>query len=113
MSSREVNMFARHVFIHLKPNNVAEFARTLDQEIIPVLRKLRGFQDEIAFVVPGGTEALGISLWDRKEDADAFNRREYPRVLKVLARMVEGHPQVQTYEVSNSTFHALAARAAA
>ena len=69
-------MFARHVFMHLKPNSAGEFTRTLDQEIIPVLRKLRGFQDEIAFVVPDGTEALGISLWDRKEDADTYNRRD-------------------------------------
>ena len=79
-------MFARHVFMHLKPNSVAEFTRMLDQEIIPVLRKRRGFQDEIAFVVPGGTEAVGISLWDRKEDADAYNRRTYPQVLKALWR---------------------------
>ena len=106
-------MVARHVSMHLKPNSVAEFTRTLDQEIIPVLRKLRGFQDEIAFVVPGGTEAVGISLWDRKEDADAYNRRTYPQVLKTLARVVEGNPYIQTYEVSNSTFHKLVARAAA
>jgi len=106
-------MFARHVFMHLKPNSIVEFTRTLDQEIIPVLRKLRGFQDEIAFVAPGGTEAVGISLWDRKEDADAYNRRTYPRVLKALARVIEGNPYIQTYEVSNSTFHTLAARAAA
>jgi len=39
-------MFARHVFMHLKPNSAGEFTRTLDQEIIPVLRKLRGFQAE-------------------------------------------------------------------
>ena len=106
-------MFARHVFMHLKPNSVVEFTRKLDQEIIPVLRKLRGFQDEIAFVVPGGTEAVGISLWDRKEDADAYNRRTYPQVLKALATVVEGNPYIQIYEVSNSTFHTLAAPAAA
>lgn len=106
-------MIARHVSMHLKPNSVAEFTRTLDQEIIPVLRKLRGFQDEIAFVVPGGREAVGISLWDRKEDADAYDRQTYPQVLKALARVVEGNPSIQTYEVSNSTFHTLAARAAA
>ena len=106
-------MFARHVFMHLKPNSAGKFTRTLDQEIIPVLRKLRGFQDEIAFVAPGGREVVGISLWDRQEDADAYNRRTYPQVLKALARVGEGNPYIQTYEVSNSTFHTLAAPAAA
>ncbi len=106
-------MFARNVSMHLKPNSVAEFTRTLDQEIIPLLRKQKGFQDEITFVVPGGAEAVGISLWDQKENAEAYNRGTYPEVLRALAKVVEGTPQVQTYEVSNSTFHKIAARVAA
>jgi hypothetical protein len=106
-------MFARNVSMHLKPNSVAEFTRALDQEIIPLLRKQKGFQDEIAFVVPNGTEAFGISLWDLKESAEAYGRGTYPEVLKALAKVVEGTPQVQTYEVTNSTFHKVAARVAA
>ncbi len=106
-------MFARNVSMHLKPNAVAEFTRTLDQEIIPLLRKQKGFQDEITFVVPSGTEALGISLWDLKENADTYNRQTYPEVLRALAKVVEGTPQIQTYEVSNSTFHKIAAPSAA
>lgn len=106
-------MFARNVSMHLKPNSVAEFTRTIDQQIIPLLRKQKGFQDEIAFVAPGGLEAIGISLWDQKEDADAYNRGTYPEVLKALGKVVEGTPQVRTYEVSNSTFHKIAARVVA
>ncbi len=106
-------MFSRNVSMHLKPNSVAEFTRTFDQEIIPLLRKQKGFQDEITFVVPGGLEAIGISLWDRKENAEAYNRGTYPQVLRTLAKVVEGTPQVQTYEVCNSTFHTIAARVAA
>ena len=105
-------MFARSVHLHLKPNSVAEFARTIEKEILPLLRKQKGFQDEITFVVPGGTDAVALSLWDQKEDAEAYNRGTYPEVLKGLAKVVEGTPQVQTYEVSNSTFHKIAARAA-
>jgi len=106
-------MFARNVSIHLKPNSVAEFTRTLDQEIIPLLRRQKGFQDEITFVTANGTEAVGISLWDQKENADAYNRGSYPEAQKALAKVVEGTPQVQTYEVTNSTFHKIAARVVA
>jgi len=106
-------MFSRNVSIQLKPNSVAEFTRTLDQEIIPLLRKQKGFQDEITFVVPGGTEAVGISLWDQKENAEAYDRETYPAVLRALAKVMEGTPQMQTYEVSNSTFHKIAAHDAA
>jgi len=102
-------MFARSVSFHLKPGRAAEFTQLLDKDIIPVLRKQKGFQDEIAFVAPGGADAIGISVWDLKEDAEAYARGAYPGVLKALAKVVDGTPQVQTYDVSNSTFHKIAA----
>jgi hypothetical protein len=94
--------------MHLKSNSVGEFSRMIEKEIIPLLRKQKGFQDEITFVASEGTEALAISLWDQKENADAYTSGKYPEVLKALAKVVEGTPQVQTYEVSNSTFHTIA-----
>ena len=106
-------MFARTVNLRLKPKSVAELTQTVDKEIIPLLRKQKGFQDEITFVVPGGTEAVAISLWDQKENAEAYGRAVYPQVLKALAKVVEGTPRVQTSEVSNSTFHKIAAHATA
>jgi hypothetical protein len=106
-------MFARSVYARLKPNSAAEFAQMIENEALPVLRKQKGFQDEITFVAPGGAEAVGISLWDQKENAEAYGRGAYPEVLKLLGRLVEGTPQVRTYEVSNSTFHNIAARVAA
>ena len=102
-------MFARRVSMHLKPNSAAELTRRLDKEIIPLLRKRKGFQDEINFITTGGKFAFGISLWDRTEDAEAYNRETYPEVAKLLATVVEGTPQVETYEVSNSTFHRIPA----
>jgi len=106
-------MFARSVSFHLKPGRAPEFTRLLDKDIIPVLRKQKGFQDEIAFVAPGGADAVGISVWDLKESAETYARGAYPGVLKTLEQVVEGTPQVQTYEVSNSTFHKIAGRATA
>ena len=105
-------MFARRVSLNLKPNTKAEFAQQLDKEIIPMLRKQKGFQDEITFVVPGGAQAFAISLWDKAENAEAYNSGSYPEVTKILARVVEGTPQVETYEVANSTFHKIAAAVA-
>ena len=106
-------MFARNVSLHLKPNSVAEFTRIIEKEIIPLLRKQKGFQDEISFVAPSGLEAIGISLWDEYENAEAYNRGTYPEVLKALAKVVEGTPRIQTYEVSNSIFHKIAVPVAA
>jgi hypothetical protein len=106
-------MIARNVTMRLKANSVPEFTKTLEKEIIPLLRKQKGFQDEITFVVPGGTEAVGISLWDQKENADAYSRGGYQEVLKALAKVLDGTPQVQTCEVANSTWHKIAVPVAA
>jgi len=47
-------------------------------------------------------------LWEAKEDAEAYHRNTYPEVQKLLAKVVEGTPQLHTYEVCNSTFHKIA-----
>ncbi len=106
-------MFARIVSIHLKPNTATEFTQLIEKEALPLLRKQKGFHDEMTFLAPGGTEAVGISLWDQKENAEAYSRDAYPAVLTALKKVVEGTPEVRTYEVSNSTAHKIGARVAA
>jgi hypothetical protein len=103
-------MYARNVSIQLKPNTAGDFTRTLEQDVLPLLRKQDGFKDEISFVAPDRSAAVAISLWNRKEDADNYSRNTYPQVLTSLAKVVEGTPKVEAYEVSNSTFHKIAAR---
>jgi hypothetical protein len=103
-------MFARSVSFQLKPGRAGEFTRLLDKNVIPVLRKQKGFQDEISLVAADGVKAIGISVWDLKENADSYARSAYSNVLEALETVVEGTPRVKTYEVSNSTFHKIAAR---
>src|SRR6266436_7951447 len=105
-------MFARSVTIRLKPNAVSEFNKTLEKEVLPLLQKQKGFRDELTLVASNGSEVLGISLWDQKDDAEAYNRTTFPEVQKLLAKVSEGTPKVQTYEVGTSTIHKTAARGA-
>ena len=104
-------MFARSVSFHLRPGRAGEFTRLLDQNVIPVLRKQKGFQDEISLVAANKADAVGISMWDLQENAETYARSAYADVLKTLAPVVEGTPQVQTYEVSSSTLHKIPVRA--
>lgn len=98
-------MYARNVTMSLKPNTAAEFTKTLDRDIVPLLRKQTGFTDEITFLQADGTEAVSISLWDTQANAEAYSRTGYSDVLKGLSRVVTGTPVVRTFDVSNSTFH--------
>ena len=103
-------MYARNVSIQLKPNTTGEFTRTLENDVLPLLRKQTGFRDELTFLAQDGKQAVAISLWDEKANADAYGRDTYATVLKSLVKVVEGTPQVSSYEVSNSTFHKIAAK---
>ncbi|MEP7228419.1 MAG: hypothetical protein ABI785_13720 [Gemmatimonadales bacterium] len=102
-------MYARNVSMNLKPNTAREFTQTFEKDILPIMRKQNGFKDEITFVGTEGKDVVAISLWDRKENADQYGRDTYPQVLKGLAKVVEGTPKVNAYEVGNSTWHKIAA----
>jgi hypothetical protein len=106
-------MFTRNVSIHLKSNMLSDYTRAFEKEVLPLLRKQNGFKDEITFASPGGVDVIAISLWENKNDADAYNTNTYPQVLKTLARFIEGTPQVRTFDVVASTLHKLEVAVAA
>jgi hypothetical protein len=106
-------MFARHVSIHLKSNMLSDYSRAFDKDVLPLLRKQKGFKDEITFADASGVDVTAISLWENKTDAEAYNTNVYPQVLKTMAKFIEGTPKVQTSDVVTSTLHTGADRAAA
>lgn len=105
-------MYIRNVTMNLKAGSVPEFAGVIENEILPLLRKQQGFRDEITFVAPERSEAVAISFWETKENAEAYNRTGYPEILRTLAKVVQGTPKVETFELSSSTLHKLAAKGA-
>ena len=106
-------MFARNVSVNLKTNTLAEFTKAMESEILPILRKQKGFQDEVTLCVPGGREVVAISFWDQKENAEAYNSTAYPEVLKILGKFIDGTPHVRTFDVVSSTLQKRAAHATA
>jgi hypothetical protein len=96
-------MFARNVSFHVKASTLADFARTFEKDVLPLLRKQNGFKDEITLAGPGGVDVTAISIWENKNDADTYNSNTYPQVLKTLAKFIEGTPQVHTFDVVTST----------
>jgi hypothetical protein len=97
-------MFARQVTLRLKANSATEFTRVVNDEIIPILRKQKGFRDETTLIAPERSEAIANSFWDTKEDAEAYNQTAYPQVLKSLSNVIDGTPEIKNFEFANSTF---------
>ena len=103
-------MYTRQVTMKLRANAEAEFTRIIKDEIAPLLIQQRGFRDGTTSIALARSEAVDSSFWDTKEDAETYHRTVYTQVLKVLSKVVEGKPKVQTFEVSSSAFHQPAAK---
>jgi len=98
-------MYARNVSFRLKSNMQPEYARTFESQVLPLLRKQKGFKNEITLSNPGSQDAVAITLWEDKNNADEYNTNTYPQVLKTLANVIDGTPRVQTFETVTSTLH--------
>jgi hypothetical protein len=104
----EEPMYARHVTLQLKPNFAKEFPITFEKEILPLLKKQKGFLDEILLVAPEKNELVGISLWDTKQYAEIYHRELYPKIQQIVEKYAVGIPVVKNFEAEYSTFHKVA-----
>ena len=106
-------MFARTLSVQLQPNKFAEFTKTVEKSILPLLRKQQGFREELVLATPDSVDVLAISLWDTEKNAATYDGGTYKDVLKTLESMTVGTPKVVTSEVISSTVHKIRDVAAA
>jgi len=99
-------MFARNATYQMKNNQGVDFASKFQKEVLPILRSAPGFRDEIT-LLSSSNESVGITLWDTRDQHDAYVKNLDVQVLKLLEPMTSGAPTVRTYEVSSSTAHKL------
>ena len=101
-------MFARHVTMQLKPTIANKFPAAIGREILPLLRKQRGFLDEFLLMTPEKREVVAIGLWETEEHPENYHRDVYPQIEEILNRFAEGIPVVMKFEPQYSTFHTIA-----
>ena len=92
--------FARNVHFQIKSGKETEFTNLFEKEVVPMLRKQDGFQEEVTLVNPKGAQF--ISLWDNRKNAETYETATYPQVLAKLNVFIEGAPRVETYETVSS-----------
>jgi len=107
-------MFTRVVEITTKAGKAREFSRTLNEKVLGLLRTQPGFVDEILLLSADNPDRLlALSFWRSREDAEKYNREGYPKIQEIIRNVLEGEPQVRTFDVEQSTFHKIAAGKAA
>src|ERR1039458_9982157 len=98
-------MYARNVTFRIKANTQSDYTHTFENQILPLLQKQKGFKEEITLCNPGSQDVVSISLWESKSNADDYNTRTYPEVLKTRSKLGGLEAGVQTFETVVSTFH--------
>jgi len=100
-------MFVRQVYAHFKPDKFDLLSRRLEDDVIPLLKKQKGFRDELSFFDKEKDEAYAMSFWDTKEDAEKYQRDVYPKISKKMEDAIVGTPKIRSFEVSNSTWYGI------
>lgn len=73
--ARAAFLYLRIVSPKIMPGKLDEFKRLYNEEIIPVLRTVKGCR--YAYLTEGvkdNSEVISITLWDSKEDAESYER---------------------------------------
>ena len=107
-------MFTRTVEVTTKPGKAKELSNTINDKVLPILKKQAGFVDETVLASDTDPDrVLAISFWNTKEDAEQYHRAEYPKVQETLRPFLDAEPIIRTFEVHISTTHRIAAGKAA
>jgi heme-degrading monooxygenase HmoA len=107
-------MFTRIVELTTKPGKNKQLSDTINEKVLPILKKQKGFVDETVLVADKeDNRVLALSFWNTKEDAEQYHREQYPKVRETLQHLLEVEPVIRTFEVHTSTTHRIAAGKAA
>ena len=107
-------MFTRVVELTSKPGKNTQLAEAINDKVLPILKKQKGFVDETVLVSDKeDNRVLAQGFWKTKEDAEQYHRAEYPKVQEALRPLLEVEPVIRTFEVHTSTTHRIAAGKAA
>ena len=102
-------MFTRVVEITCKSGKARELSSTINEKVLPILKKQTGFVDEAVLVSDTeSTRILGLSFWNSKEDAERYHREQYPKIHEIFKHLLETEPVIRTFEVHTSTTHKIA-----
>lgn len=107
-------MYTRVVELTSKSGRTHELCNTIDEKVLPILKKQAGFVDETVLVSDTeSNQILGLSFWNSKEDAERYHQEQYPKVHEMLKHLIEGEPAIRTFDVQTSTTHQITAKKAA
>jgi heme-degrading monooxygenase HmoA len=111
---RSAQMFTRVVEITSKAGKSPELADLINEKGVPILKKQRGFVDEIVLISHTEPDrVLALSFWKKREDAEQYQREKYQKIHDALRHLIEAEPVIRTFDVHTSIGHKIATQKAA
>ena len=103
-------MYTRVVEVTSKFGRARELCNTIDDKVLPILKKQAGFVDETVMVSDTDpNRVIALSFWNTREDAQRYQREQFDTVQKSMQHLLESEPTIRTFEVHTSTAHRLVA----
>lgn len=96
-------MFARIFEFTPKPEMKEEIVNVLRQEVLPILKKQKGFMEFLHFVPEAKAKKwITVSLWAEQRDAERWEREGYPQVEAILKLFLAAPAICNYYNVETS-----------
>jgi heme-degrading monooxygenase HmoA len=107
-------MYTRTVEVTSKSGKARELTNIINEKVLPILKKQQGFVDETVLVSDKeDNRVLALSFWNSKEDAERYQREQYPAIHEMVRHLLAAEPVIRTFNVDSSTTHRIAAGKAA
>ena len=107
---RSAPMHTRVIDITSREGKTPELCRTIEDKVLPILKKQHGFIDELVMVSENDPNHLIVqSIWKSRDTAERYVREQYETVLKIVLPLLENLPTIRTFGVHISTAHKLTA----
>jgi len=107
-------MFTRIVECQTRPGKQEELTEKLRHEVLAILQRQPGFVDLITLHDDADEErVVCLSFWKTREDAENYHRNYYSQIVSTLKSLLTSTPELEIFQVDDSTVHRIAARKAA
>jgi len=107
-------MYTRCVELTINPDKRKEIEAHLNDFVLPTLRKQPGFTDIVALAKEDDpTNLTTFTFWNSKQDAEAYSRDVFPKLIDGIRSFLKASPSVKTYTVHTATMYRIASGKAA
>jgi quinol monooxygenase YgiN len=97
-------MYTRFLQFEIKPEMKNEFLSFTKKQIIPILTKQPGFVEFLPFFPEQKNDhkVFSFTLWNKKTDAERYERDWYPKIAEMLKPYIVGTPVVRFYHLEDT-----------